>query len=126
MPERQPVQPDGLVVPAAPYTPAIKSGDLVYTSGQVPFGADGKLVSDDTAEQVRQTLRNVQACLAAAGCGLEDVLKVNAYLGDLGDFPAYNEVYREFFKEPYPARTTVQAGLLGFKVEIEAVARVPA
>jgi 2-iminobutanoate/2-iminopropanoate deaminase len=63
-------------------------------------------------------------CLSAAGCTLDDVLKVNAFLADLGDFDGYNGVYREFFAEPYPARTSVQAGLPpGILIEIEAVAR---
>jgi 2-iminobutanoate/2-iminopropanoate deaminase len=126
MPNRHALQPDGVAVPKPPYSPVVVSGDLVFTAGQAPFDTDGKLVSDDVAEQARQALRNLGACLAAAGCGYEDVVKVNAYLTDLADFPAYNEVYREFFKAPYPARTTVQAGLVGFKVEIEAVARKPA
>ena len=64
--------------------------------------------------------------MEAAGCTLDDVVKVNAYLVDLGDFPAYNEVYVEFFSQPYPARTSVQAGLpAGVLIEIEAVARKP-
>lgn len=123
---REALQPDGVAVPKPPYSPVIVTGDLVYTAGQAPFDVDGKLVSDDIAEQTRQTLRNLGACLAAAGCGFEDVVKVNAYLTSLDDFPAYNAVYLEFFDAPYPARTTVQAGLVGFKVEIEAVARKPA
>jgi 2-iminobutanoate/2-iminopropanoate deaminase len=125
MPKRKAIQPDDVAVPKVPYSPVVVSEDLVYTAGQAPFDKDGKLVSDDVAEQTRQVLTNLRACLAAAGCGLEDVLKVNAYLTSLDDFPAYNEVYAEFFKAPYPARTTVQAGLVGFKVEIEAVARKP-
>jgi 2-iminobutanoate/2-iminopropanoate deaminase len=125
MPKREVIQPDDVAVPKVPYSPVVVSGDLVYTAGQAPFDKDGKLVSDDVAEQTRQVLTNLSACLAAAGCGLEDVLKVNAYLTSLDDFPAYNAVYAEFFKAPYPARTTVQAGLVGFKVEIEAVARKP-
>lgn len=101
------------------------SGDLVFTAGQAPFDADGKLVSDDLTEQAHQTLKNLGRCLQAAGCGFEDVLKVNAFLTDLDDFPAYNEVYRQYFSEPYPARTTVGANLVGFKIEIEAIARKP-
>ena len=79
------------------------------------------------ASQARRALENLRASLAAAGCGLDDVVKVNAFLADLADFEAYNTVYREFFAAPYPARTTVQAGLPpGMLVEIEAVARRPA
>ena len=118
-----PIQPDGVAKPASPYSPVFASGDLVYTAGQV--GADaGGAVPDGVEAQTRQALENLTACLEAAGCTLRDVMKVNAYLADIGDFPAYNAVYREFFEEPYPARTTVGAALAeGLLVEIEAVAR---
>jgi reactive intermediate/imine deaminase len=122
---RNAIQPDGLAVPKPPYSPVVVTGDLVFTAGQAPFDEEGNLVSDDVAEQTRQTLRNLGRCLEAAGCSFDDVIKVNAYLADLADFPAYNEVYAEFFTPPYPARTSVQAGLVGFKVEIEAIARRP-
>lgn len=122
---KQAIQPQGAAVPKAPYSPVVVSGDLVYTAGQVPFDEHGNVVGADAAEQTHQVLKNIGNCLAAAGCGFDDVIKVNAYLTDIGDFPAYNEVYRQYFKEPYPARTTVQAGLVGVKVEIEAIARKP-
>lgn len=125
MNHRQPIQPDGVAVPKVPYSPVVVSGDLVFTAGQAPFDVNGNLVSDDVAEQTRQTLQNLRICLEAAGCTLDDVVKVNAYLADLADFPAYNAVYEQTFSKPYPARTTVQAGLVGFKVEIEAIARKP-
>ena len=100
------------------------SGDTVYTAGQIGNDPEGNLVEGGIAEQARRTLENVRTCLDAAGCTLDDVVKVNAYLADLGDFPAYNEVYVEFFSKPYPARTSVQAGLPpGVLIEIEAVAR---
>jgi 2-iminobutanoate/2-iminopropanoate deaminase len=119
-------QPEGTAKPAFPYSPVVISGDHVYTAGQVAFGPDGELVPGGIAEQTRQALANVAACLEAAGCTLADVVKVNAFLADLGDFPAYNDVYREHFTEPFPARTTVQAGLPpGLLVEIEAIARRP-
>jgi enamine deaminase RidA (YjgF/YER057c/UK114 family) len=71
-------------------------------------------------------LANLRACLAAAGCGLDDVQKVNVYLSDLADFEGFNEVYRTAFAEPFPARTTVQVGLPpGLLIEVEAVARPP-
>ena len=124
---RHAIQPPDVVTPKAPYSPVVVSGDHVFTAGQVAFDATGAVVAEDMDAQTRQALRNVQSCLAAAGCTLEDVVKVNAYLADLGDFDAYNTVYREFFSEPFPARTTVQAGLPpGLLVEIEAVARRPA
>jgi 2-iminobutanoate/2-iminopropanoate deaminase len=124
---RDAIQPPDVATPKAPYSPVVVSGDHVFTAGQVAFDATGAVVAEDMDAQTRQALRNVQSCLAAAGCTLEDVVKVNAYLADLGDFDAYNTVYREFFSEPFPARTTVQAGLPpGLLVEIEAVARRPA
>jgi 2-iminobutanoate/2-iminopropanoate deaminase len=121
---RQTLQPDDLPVPKPPYSPVVVSGDAVYTAGQTGVDGDGNLVEGGIAEQTRQTLENVRTCVEAAGCTLDDVVKVNAYLADLGDFPAYNEVYVEFFSAPYPARTSVQAGLpAGVLIEIEAVAR---
>ena len=118
--------PDGLVRPKAPYSPVVRSGDHVYTAGQVAFDATGTLVAGGTAEQTRRVLANLEACLGAAGCTFDDVVKVNVFLVDLADFDGFNEVYRAAFAEPYPVRTTVQAGLPGgIRVEIEAVAHLP-
>jgi reactive intermediate/imine deaminase len=87
----------------------------------------GAIVAGGVAEQTEQVLRNVAACLAAAGCSMDDVVKTTVFLADLADFPAFNEIYARHFARPYPARTTVQAGLApGLLVEIEAVARRPA
>jgi len=119
------VQPDGVATPKAPYSPVVVSGDHVYTAGQVAFDEAGAVVSGGIDAQTRRALDNVKASLEAAGCGLDDVVKVNAFLADLGDFEGYNEAYREYFTAPFPARTTVQAGLPpGLLVEIEAVARL--
>jgi 2-iminobutanoate/2-iminopropanoate deaminase len=123
---RHAIQPPDLATPRAPYSPVVVSGDHVYTAGQVAFEDTGAVVGDGMEAQTRQALTNVRSCLVAAGCTLDDVVKVNAYLADLADVDAYNAVYREFFTEPYPVRTTVQAGLPpGLLVEIEAVARRP-
>src|SRR3954451_7036611 len=117
------IQPEGIAKPDAPYSPVYASGDLVYTAGQVGVDASGT-VPDGIDAQTRQALENLRLCLEAAGCGLADVVKGNAYLTDMDDFAAYNAVYRETFSEPYPARTTVGAALVpGLLVEIEAVAR---
>jgi 2-iminobutanoate/2-iminopropanoate deaminase len=124
---REALQPDGVATPAPPFSQVVVSGDLVVTAGQVAFDVAGELVPGGIAEQTRRALENLRACVAAAGCGLEDVLKVGAFLADLGDFDGYNAVYREFFQPPYPARTTVGAALPGgILVELEAVARRPA
>jgi len=121
---RQALQPEGLAKPKPPYSPVVVTGETVYTAGQVAYDADGTLVGGGIAEQTRQVLDNVRTCLEAAGCTMDDVVKVTAFLVDLSEVAAYNEVYREFFDEPYPARSTVQAGLApGVLVEIEAVAR---
>ena len=124
---KQTPQPDGLFRPQAPYSPVVVDGDLVLTAGQVAFDEQGTLVEGGIEPQVRRALENLSACLTAAGCGLGGVLKVNVFLADLGDFEAFNAVYREFFREPYPARTTVGASLPGgILVEIEAIARLSA
>jgi 2-iminobutanoate/2-iminopropanoate deaminase len=118
--------PEGVARPRAPYSPVVRSGELVFTAGQVGFDENGEPVSDGIAEQTAQALANLEACLAAAGCTLDDVQKVNVFLVDLADFAEFNDVYGSAFSEPYPARTTVQAGLPApLRVEIEAVARLP-
>jgi 2-iminobutanoate/2-iminopropanoate deaminase len=118
--------PEGFVRPAVPLSSAVVSRDLVYTSGQVAFDAEGTLVPGGLEAQTAQVFENLRACLAAAGCTLDDVVKVNAYLTDLGQFDVFNRVYAERFAEPYPARTTIGAKLAaGLLVEIEAVARIP-
>jgi 2-iminobutanoate/2-iminopropanoate deaminase len=120
------VQPESMPRPSAPYSPVVVSGDTVYTAGQIGVGADGKVVEGGVAEQTRQVLANIETCLQAAGCGLGDVVKVLAFLTDLSTFDEYNAVYREVFSEPYPARSTVQAGLVPpYLVEIEVIARRP-
>jgi 2-iminobutanoate/2-iminopropanoate deaminase len=119
--------PEGFVRPAVPLSSVVVSGDLVCTSGQVAFDADGSLVPGGLGEQTTQVFENLRACLATAGCTLDDVVKVNAYLTDLGQFDVFNRVYAERFSEPYPARTTVGVKLAdGLLVEIEATARIPA
>ena len=119
-------QPEGLLSPKAPYSPVVITDGLVFTAGQVGFDAQGAIVAGGIEAQTRQALENVRSCIAAAGCTMDDVVKVNAFLVDLADFAAYNEVYSGFFDEPYPARTTVGAALPGgLLVEIEAVARIP-
>lgn len=124
---KQTPQPSGVARPKAPYSPVVVDGGLVYTAGQVAFDESGALVPGGIEEQTRRALENLIACLRAAGCEPAHVLKVNAYLADLADFEGFNAVYREFFEEPFPARTTVGVSLPGgLLVEIEATARVPA
>lgn len=105
------------------YSPVVVSGDLVFTSGQGPADTDGEFRAQGIAAQTEATLVNLRRCLGAAGCSLDDVLSVRVYLQRLDDFGEFDRAYRRFFTEPFPVRTTVQAGLLGILVEIDAVAR---
>jgi 2-iminobutanoate/2-iminopropanoate deaminase len=99
-------------------------GDLVYTAGAGPADpVTGKVVGDDVATQTRQVLTNLAAVLAEAGVGFEHVVKATVHLQELHrDFAAFDEVYREFFREPYPVRTTVGSDLNNILVEIDLVA----
>jgi len=120
-------QPDGVPVPKPPYSPVVVAGDLVFTAGQVAFDASGQLVSGGIVEQTRQAMQNLAACLDAAGCSMDDIVKTTVFLTDLANFEACNEEYARHLDAPYPARSTVEVGLApGLLVEIEAVARRPA
>ena len=110
-----------------PYSQAVKAGNMVFCSGQIPIDvATGEFVSDDVAQQTRQVLINLTAVLEAAGTGLNNVVKTTVFLDDMNDFTAMNEVYAEFFSENKPARATVQAARLpkDARVEIECIALV--
>lgn len=108
-----------------PYSQAVKTGNMVFCSGQIPIDpATGEFVSDDVAEQTEQVLKNLSAVLTAAGTNLNNVVKTTVFLADMNDFTAMNEVYSKFFSENKPARATVQAARLpkDARVEIECVA----
>ncbi len=112
--------------PKGPYSPAVRAGDFVFVSGQVPRDPKtGELVGDDVATQTRQTLSNVQRVLEQAGASLADVVSVTVYLAKADDWGAMNEVYTKVFHQPFPSRTTVGAELRGILVEINAVAFAP-
>lgn len=116
--------------PAAigPYSQAIRSGDLVFLSGQIPIDpTTGELVGGDIAAQTERVLDNLAAVLEAAGCTFADVAKTTIYLVDLGDFQVVNATYAKRFQAAPPARATVQVSALpkGARVEIDAIARVP-
>ncbi|HEX2187947.1 MAG TPA: Rid family hydrolase [Longimicrobiaceae bacterium] len=123
----EPVSPGSDVPPPrGAYSPAVRAGDFVYVSGQVPRdAATGELRGGDTAEQTRYTLEKLEGVLRAAGGTLADVVSVTAYLQDIGDWEAFDRVYAETFRAPYPTRTTVGADLGGVRVEISAVAYLP-
>jgi 2-iminobutanoate/2-iminopropanoate deaminase len=108
--------------PAGPYSHAVVAGDFVYISGQGPVLPETGEMPDSFEEQVRQTLNNVKNILETAGSDLDHVVKVNAYITDLTRFSEFNAVYKEFFEQDPPARTTVATALLGILVEVDCVA----
>ena len=115
--------------PAAigPYSQAIQVGNLVYTSGQIPIDPNtGSFVEGGIQEQTRQSLTNVKAMLEEAGTSMSHVVKTTVFLADMADFAEMNNVYAEFFTQPYPARSAVAVKTLpkGALVEIEVIAEV--
>ncbi|MBT0670450.1 RidA family protein [Novosphingobium profundi] len=101
-----------------------RAGSLIFTSGQLPRDAKGRVVEGDITVQTRQALANLATVLAEAGARLDQVVKITAWLTDADFMPGFNAVYREVFGEPFPARSTVISGLVAGDVEIEAVACV--
>ncbi len=111
--------------PRGVYSQAIVADDLVFVAGQACVNPrTNELEYGDIKSETRRTLENIRAILDAAGSSLKDVVRVGVFLADLSDFAAMNEVYREFFPEDQPARTTVGAQLPKIKVEIDCIARV--
>ena len=113
--------------PAAigPYSQAIRFGNLIFCSGQIPLEPkSGQMVSDDIADQTRRVLDNISGLLKSEGLSLGDVLKTTIFLTDLGNFQIVNEIYGSYFSNQPPARSTVQVSALpkGAKVEIEVIA----
>ncbi len=125
---REAITTDKGVIPAAPYSQGIvASGRTVYVSGQASFSPEtGRFEPGDFRSQATRTFKNVQAILEAAGASWKDAVKVNVYLASILDFAELNDVYRQFVTEPFPARTTVQAGLSGHMlIEVDCIAVVP-
>jgi reactive intermediate/imine deaminase len=115
--------------PAAlgPYSQAIKLGDTVWVSGQIPLVAETmELVAGDISDQATQVFNNLSAVAAAAGCTLDNAVKINISLTDMNDFAAVNDVMTTFLSEPFPARACVQVAALpkGAAIEIEAILAV--
>ncbi|MEV4888066.1 RidA family protein [Nonomuraea sp. NPDC050547] len=110
--------------PVGAYSQGLVVGDFVYTSGAGPLDpVTGEVVGDDVAAQTHQTMKNLGAVLAAHGLGFDDVVKATVHLQHLKrDFAAYNEVYKSYFNQPFPVRTTVGSDLMDILVEIDFVA----
>ncbi|RUS47236.1 RidA family protein [Cohnella sp. AR92] len=115
--------------PAAigPYAQAVRHGDLLYTSGQIPLTPEGTLVEGGIEEQTHQVLANLKAVLAAVGADLTNVIKTTVFLKDMNQFATFNSVYGTYFSEHTPARSTVEVARLprDVLVEIEVISTIP-
>ncbi len=122
---KQSIQAPNAPAAVGPYSHAVRAGDFLYTSGQIPLDpASGALIEGDIQAQTWQVFRNLEAVLAAAGADFSHVVKATVFLRDMNDFAAVNEIYAKFFEQPYPARSAVQVARLpkDAGVEIELVA----
>jgi 2-iminobutanoate/2-iminopropanoate deaminase len=122
---REAVRTDKAPAAIGPYSQAVRMGNLLFCSGQIPLDpATGELVTGDVAAQTRQVFANLGAVLSEAGAGFEHVARTTVYLADMGDFAAMNAVYATFFSTPAPARSTIQAAGLprNARVEIDVIA----
>jgi 2-iminobutanoate/2-iminopropanoate deaminase len=124
---RQAIQTNGAPAALGPYSQAIRSGDLVFCSGQLGLDPATGELADGVEAQAERALRNLQSVLDAAGLGFDDVVKTTIFLADVNDFAAVNAVYAKFMPAPPPARSTIGVAALpkGGLVEIEAIARRP-
>jgi len=121
---RQIIHTDKAPAAIGPYSQAVRAGDTVYLSGQIPLDpGTGLLVEGDISTQARRAFENLKAVCEAAGGSLSDVVRLGLYLTDLGNFAAVNAVMGEFFKAPYPARSTIEVSGLprGAGFEVDAV-----
>ncbi len=125
---REEIRTESAPAPVGPYSQAIRSGELVFASGQIPLDpASGQIVEGEIEDEARQVLANLRAVLEAAGSGMDQVVKATVYLTDLSLFPRVNTIYAEAFDtDPAPARVTVGVAALplGAQVEIDAIALV--
>ena len=124
MPRRS-ITPPTAAPPIGPYSPALRVGNFLFLSGQIPLDpANGQLVEGDIRAQVTRVLQNMRELLAAGGADFSHVVRTTIFLADMNDFAAVNEIYATYFVEPYPARATVQVARLpkDVRVEIDAIA----
>jgi 2-iminobutanoate/2-iminopropanoate deaminase len=110
--------------PVGPYSQVIQAGGFLFLAGQIPLSPEGKMNEGDIVAQTRQVMSNLDNVLHKAGVTFAHVVKTTIFLANLDDFEAVNRVYAEYFKEPYPARSTVEAARLpkGARLEIDAIA----
>ncbi len=125
MTERARVHTDNAPAAVGPYSQGVKTGNMVFVSGQMPVvPATGEVVEGDVGEKARQCMKNVIAILKEGGVTADNIIKTTIFLTDMNDFGAVNEVYASFFGDSYPARSCVEVSRLpkGVDVEIEAIA----
>ncbi|HTT04509.1 MAG TPA: RidA family protein [Steroidobacteraceae bacterium] len=121
---RQIIHTDRAPRAIGPYSQAVRSGNTVYLSGQIPLDPDsGQLVSGDIDAEIHRVLQNLAAVAAAAGASLDHAVKVTVFLTDLSHFPRVNEIMPQYFHEPYPARAAIGVAALprAARVEMECV-----
>ena len=118
------IKPKNSPAPIGPYNHAVRVGDLLFCSGQIPLDAQSQLVTGDIRAQTERVLENVKAILADQGLTFANVVKSTVFMTNLGDFAAMNEIYGKYFTGDCPARSTIQVAALprGANVEIEVVA----
>jgi reactive intermediate/imine deaminase len=122
---RQAIHSDSAPKAIGPYSQAVRAGNTLYLSGQVPIDpATGELIAGNIAAQASQVFENLKAVLAAGGATFDDVVRVAIYMPDLGNFGAVNEVMKRYFSEPYPARSTIGVAALpkNAAVEVDVIA----
>lgn len=124
-PQIVPIEPDPATPPPVPLSSATRVGRLLFVSGQGSTEEDGTIVADTFDGEFWRTIRNLERVLGAAGATLGDIIRVGAYLRDEESRGRYNELYREAFSEPYPARTTVGNHFSFIQIEIDCVALLP-
>jgi 2-iminobutanoate/2-iminopropanoate deaminase len=105
-----------------PFSPATSAGGFVFLSGQASVDDAGNIIEDTFENEFRRTMDHIQRILTAAGCSLADVCQVKSYVKDPADSPLYNKLYREYFQEPFPARTTITNCLGKVKFEMDVIA----
>ncbi|MGM1018851.1 MAG: RidA family protein [Actinomycetota bacterium] len=110
---------------AGPYSPGIVSGGFLFVAGQGPFDEDGQRRGETFAEQVHQTFGNIEAVARAAGTSLSNAVRIGVYLNDMADWEELNDLTRDLLTRPYPVRTTIQADLSGFAIEVDAIIALP-
>lgn len=121
----QAIFPNGAPAPGGAYSPVVRAGQFLFLSGQAAIDpATGKVVGTTVAEQVEQTMRNIQLLLEGVDASLAQVVKTTAYLSSIDDWAEFNHAYGAFFDGPPPARTAIGAGLKDLLVEIDVIAYI--